>query len=254
MLSKNLRLSTLILILATFVTNALPQKSDLSEKKEAEKAWESLIKTKGGREKLHSVNSMLYEFPVDLTRLWVLPNRLWEFSSFMFTGAVISDGVKGVQYYAREDGVHNTEHDDLSLWYSTQVLPFLLETKWQKPELLRVKRVKDGKKTLEIIETMVGGRQMDFVYEIEEMLVSEVRFYDQKGRMWQVYAFSNYTTIDGIKMPQTYGQKSGYTEKAISKFAVLPIKFTFNVDYDPELFDRPLKATTSDAWKRKVKE
>ncbi len=250
MLSRNLWLLTLIL--TCFVTNALPQQSDLSEKAEAEKAWESLVRTKGGREKLNSINSILYEIPVDLTRLWVLPNRLWEFSSFMFKHSRITDGVRGVEVFTTTDeGAKEVENQDLGWWFPTAVLPFLLETKWDKPELLQVKRVREGKQTLEIIETIVGGYQMDFVYEIEEMLVSEVRFHDKNGVIWQVYSFSNYTTINGIKMPQTYGLKSGYTEKSMSKFNIMPIKFTFNVDYDTELFSRPLKATTPDAWKRK---
>ncbi len=249
---KVLFLLILTVVLCSVVTVAFSQQKPLSEKQKAEIAWEALVRAKGGRARLQSVKSMLYELPSDLTRLYVLPNREWEFSSFMGKHSSIADGVRGVEIFTTTDqGTKEVENQDLSWWFPIETLPFLLETKWNKPELLRVTRVKNGKNQDDIIETMVGGRQMDFVFEIEEMLVSEVRFHDKQGVIWQVYSFADYKDVDGIKMPQTFGDKGGYTKASMDKFDIMPIKFTFNVDYDPELFTRPLIATTRDAWKRR---
>lgn len=93
---------------------------------------------------------------------------------------------------------------------------------------------------------------MDFVFEPEEMLVSEVRFHLEDGRVCQKYKLSDYTEINGIKMPQTF-RIGGFENKFEDLKDPMPIKFTFNVDYDPKIFDPPFWATTSDAYKPKPK-
>jgi hypothetical protein len=108
-----------------------------------------------------------------------------------------------------------------------------------------------GKKKLDVIETIFENKRLDFIYEPEEMLVMEVKFYDGKLGWWRSYSFSDYTEINGIKMPRTWGIKQGFHMEREKFNNNKPIKFTFNVDYDPELLTRPLKATTADAWKRK---
>jgi hypothetical protein len=224
------------------------------EKREAEKAWEALIRTKGGREKLHSVTNMLTELS-NLTRLDIFPNSYWDFGYYPVVntpGVRLWDGTKSQAVYAGPDGVTSTGNEPIKHWIAFHRIPFILETKYDKPEPIRITRIKQGGKTFEVLETLFDGERLDFIYEDEEMLVSEVKFYDKKLGWWKGYSFSNYTEINGIIMPQTWGVKNGLDmEKA--KYHNMRVTFSFNVAYDPELFTRPLKATTADAWKQKQK-
>lgn len=259
---KSLKLISLFVIatlscLLCPITFGQEKETSLNEKRDAERAWEALVRTKGGREKLHSLTNMLREFAGSV-RLDIFPNRQWEFGrniSDLSPVVSIADGVKGVQVYTRtfgengETSENGVNHDDLTDWFPLETLPFLLETKWNKPELLRVREIKEGKKKLDLIETIIGKERVNFIFEPEELLVSKVEFYYQ-GKVWQTYTFLNYTTIDGIKMPQAY-RLGSILNNFNDKIKPIQIKFTFNVEYDPQLFERPLIATTPDAWKPK---
>ena len=253
-LSEIIRTVLVLVVFCNLSIIALSQENAIStdERRKAEKAWEALIKTKGGREKLHSVRNMLTEFN-GFAQLNVFPNRVWEFAGPFFGGvsASIYDGTKSTEIYANETGVTSTRSIDLSDWLVIDRVQFLLETKWDKPELLRVTQIKKDKKVFDVIQAVVGKLRMDFVYEPEEMLVLEVNFYDKNNVLWKKYEFSDYTEINGIKMPQTFGNKQSYRNLEKLKYAYTKIKFSFNVEYDPQLFERPLKATTPDAWKPK---
>lgn len=249
--SKIINLVALFFTLC-FLNNAVlsqDKSGSANEKREAERAWEALIKTKGGREKLHSVTNMLTKLDDDITRLDIFPNKLWNFTYHLDGKPVVNiwDGTKSVGLYADKNGLVGTNPDDSKLTILFDRVPYLLETKWDKPEPQRVTRVKENKKNFDVIETIFYSMRIDFVFEPEEMLVREVKFYDQ-GKLSQQYNLSNYTDIDGIKMPQSYAYGWSLDKFDALKHSV-PIKFTFNVEYDPQLFERPLKATTPDAWK-----
>ena len=99
-----------------------------------------------------------------------------------------------------------------------------------------------------MIETIVEKQRMDFLFEPEDMLVTEVHFYID-GNLISNYVFRDYTTIDGIKMPQSFavgGERENFKPK---EKHYNPIKFKFNVEYDSQLFERPLVITNRDAWK-----
>lgn len=130
-----------------------PNTSTPAEKREAEKAWEALIRTQGGREKLQSVTNMLWEFSTE-TRLEIFPNRYWEFGHLLDKSPKMDvyDGPKNVQYAAIENGIVAINHDDLTDDFEQSQAQFLLETKWYKPELLRVTRIKEGKKQFDVID------------------------------------------------------------------------------------------------------
>ena len=243
-------IATLSCLLCT-ITFGQEKETALNEKRDAERAWEALVRTKGGREKLHSLTNMLREFAGSV-RLDIFPNRQWEFNRNIVDLSPmvsIADGVKSVQVYTRTFGENGVSHDDLTDWFPLETLPFLLETKWNKPELLRVREIKEGKQKLDLIETIIGNERVNFIFEPEELLVSKVEFY-YKGKLNTTYTFWNYTTIDGIKMPQSWGLGT-VLDNFNDKKKLSQIRFAFNVKYDPQLFERPLIATTPDAWKPK---
>lgn len=257
-LSKTLRTFLLLLILISLVSvGVFPQNDPSAEKCEAEKAWEALIKTKGGREKLHSVTNMLVEYRDDKnqrsinTNLDIFPNKRWTFHYLFFDLPQVcaASDTTYPDTCGDENGLQGTSVNPYKNWVEQNRLPFLLETKWDKPEPLRVFRIREKKKDFDVIETRINNMRMDYVYEPEEMLVTEIHFYED-GKIWSKYRLYDYTRINGIMMPQRLARGSSLFKFSDLK-VVIPIRFTLNVDYDPQIFERPLKATTPDAWKRK---
>ncbi|MEO6656280.1 MAG: hypothetical protein ABIO36_09385, partial [Pyrinomonadaceae bacterium] len=196
------------LILLMFLTVSTRSQANIStaaEKREAEKAWEALIRAKGGREKLYSVTNMVTQFG-DVTRFQLFPCSRWEFGRWLDMRLFLEvyDDEKKLRVVAGANGPERVYSKDLveDCWYDQ--IPFLLETKWRKPTPLRVTREKAGKNQMDVIETMNGKWQVDFVYEPEDMLVTEVRFLFEDGTPYQKYRFSDYVDINGIKMPSTF--------------------------------------------------
>lgn len=159
------------------------------------------------------------------------------------------DRKKQLLVKATQDGELETR--DNYPWDGTlrRELMFLLETKWDRPTIVGVSRRREGKQIFDVIEGKVGALKIEFGYEPEEMQVRRVYLYVDNA-LYRVFALDGYRSIDGIQMPSYMGELSAedYLKK---KFDSAPISFQFNVDYDPKIFQRPLKSTTPDAWKRK---
>jgi hypothetical protein len=227
-------------------------------KREAEKSWESLIKEKGGREKLYSINNMLTELSASSTRLDIFPNLYWGINHRSDGAAIvtIADFAKNDQYFANEQGVTDIKHGSFVSAGLIHRVAFLLETKWDKPEPKKVTRM-EGSKSLDSIETLLHGRRIDFVFDPEELLVSRVILYDEKQAIYEVILLADYTEINGIEMPRTYerltGSKVDYSYWKNTNPKLRAIKFEFNVDFDPMIFKRPLRAGSKDDWKAKKK-
>ena len=245
----------LICVFGIFDTNgvrAQRENTKTTESREAEKAWESLIRMKGGRNRLQNISNFLTYLqpggPV-LSQLEVLPNKTWTFifdfggNPYLYRG----DTSKPIEEWANRDGVTRSEKGDPTDFLSRERVVYLLETKYDKPTPVRISRLKGGRKSYDVLETILRDNRIDFYYDQEEMLVSKIVIYQPSGKVLMTYQFANYTDIGGIKMPQR--EYLGSEDVSIKHYD--GIGFAFNVDYDPELFTRPLIATTSDAWKRK---
>jgi len=241
----------------------LPQEKTptADEKRDAEKAWEFLIKAKGGREKLHSITNMLYSRSDDgnRTQLYVFPDSKWDYGDFEETGRrlEIFDAKTATSYRLDLFGITSQYKTDPQ--YGNDVFVFdqvdlLLETKWFKPELLRVTQEKDGRRQLNVIETLVAKRRVDFVFEPKELLVLETRWHDDDGSVSYKERFFDYMEIDGIQMPQKISDGLSYISR-FDKFKGLkhPVetKFLFNVNYLPDLFSNPQPAYGPDAWRHR---
>lgn len=247
------RLTMLLFAIVTVSALAVGQGNRPSgeEKSKAEKAWEALIRAKGGRDRLHSRTSMLTQFN-DVTRLEVFPCTKWEFGHWLDRRPVLeiyNERTK-LRIVAGVNGQERVIHQDPDdgCWYNQ--IPFLLETKWYKPKPLSVRRDKVGKKSLDVIEVVIGDEKLEFAYESEEMLVSEVRFLSDGG-VWQKYRFSDYIDVDGIKMPHTFNIGMSADDFETLKGKGIPISFKYNVDYNPKIFEPPFIATSAEAWKRR---
>ena len=225
---------------------------DEKEQKEAHKAWEALIREKGGRQKLESLESFfvsIYSGKSKISTLHVLPNLVWngiyDLDGEPFASTV--DSATSTNVMANERGEIERWKGPVSQDYNDQRIVYLLETKFDKPEPVRISRQRIGKKLYDVLEANFREHIFEFYYEAEEMLVRRVVLYYARGKVLQIYDFDEYEVIDGIEMP-AYEDRYDNRIKPGAKYR---ITFGFNVDYDPELFTRPLKATTPDAWKKR---
>lgn len=253
-------LSILCLItLCTGFAHAQVKPPSAEERREAEKAWEALIKAKGGREKLHSITNMLTNLSASSTRLDIFPNLNWSLNHMASGRAIVSiaDIRKNDEYFADENGLIEIKHGSWVSNHRFWRVAILMETKWDKPEPLRVRRISDGGKTFDVIETVIYEKRINFIYDPEEMLVLYVQSLDEKGVNHTTFLLSDYSQINGIQMPRTY-QPSTVLDLDESlwkdrKTKMRGISFAFNVDYDPQLFKRRLRAGSRDDWKAKNK-
>lgn len=227
-----------------------------ANKKEAERAWEALVTAKGGREKLHSVRNMIVErYEGVWIQLSVFPDLEWEYLGplgprYPTRWSNIFDRKQALLVKATQDGEIETRSNYPWDWNLRDELAYILETKWDKPSIIGISRRKEGKQTLDVIEANIGLLKVEFGYEPEEMLVRRIYKYEG-GHLYRIWAFDGYRSIDGIQMPSQIAELSAKEFLKKDKFDYAPISFQFNVDYDPKIFQRPLKSTTPDAWKRK---
>ncbi|MBV9241225.1 MAG: hypothetical protein JO314_04375 [Acidobacteria bacterium] len=246
------RLVIFLAALASLAIVAEAQKSvsqTTNNQNEAQKAWDSLIRTKGGRDKLYSVTNILTESYYGTTRLFVMSNRLWQFSTG-FDGQPDLDVNDGhMAYAASSRGTYGSQPVEMDPCDYERMM-FLLETKSCKPEILGVTRVREGKRVLDVIQTVFSGSRVDLAYEPEEQLVGEARVYWSAGEIGHKYRFDKYVDVDGIKMPTMIADSVDYPKfRDLDHF--VPVKISLNVDYDPKIFEPPFIATTKDTWKRK---
>lgn len=247
-----------LLTLSTGVSFAQVKPPSADERREAEKTWEALIKTKGGREKLHSITSMLTDRSKSDIQLDIFPHFIWHLTYLANGRSLVSiaDMSKNLRYYANENGVGGVNGGSFVSAYSYHRLVFLMETKWDKPEPVRVTRIQRGRKAFDVIETRTYGRRIDFIFDPEELLVWEAVLYDEKNTAHTSFLLSDYSLINGIQMPRTWKRLTTFKHDDPSIWndrepKLRPIRFAFNVDYDPQLFKRPLRAGSRDDWKAK---
>lgn len=232
------------------------EKGSASEKREARLAWEALVKAKGGRERLESISTILITsfqtikgktVPTQY-KLMALPHLVWK--AHRANGEVSvyrSDSSKPMQQWAGTHGVSDWNNNDPSHEFAIDRLIYLLETRYEKPVPQKVSRGKIGKKTYDVIETIFDKERIDYYYEPEEMRVSQVVLYYNDGSIWRKYEPANYTSVNGIWMPQTLTVNVNDGQAQY----INQVEFQFNVDYALDLFTGPLKATTLDAWKKR---
>lgn len=239
------------------------------EKREAEKAWELLIKEKGGREKLHSVRNLLTKSKWyasakygPFTRLDVFPNVTWDFryssddQSVWRPSLILFDIPKRFIYFANQKGIyHKWQPDTMNRHVAVNRLAFLLETNWDRPEPVRITRATRGRKALDVIETRYDDVRIDFVFDPEDMLVVQADVSDADGDRTTTVLTSDYVAINDIQMPRTWGVKADdYNETPVGALEskLYGIEFEFNVDFNPDIFKGVhIRAGSPDDWKSK---
>jgi hypothetical protein len=123
------------------------------------------------------------------------------------------------------------------------VLYYLLETQWVKPVPIGVTsggRV--GRRTVDIVQTLVDGKRVDFYLDRESHLPLKVAFVNERdGRSYYWIMFSDYAPVKGIQMPQ---RTNGMGD------ADIPTSIQLDVGYDESIFERPPSIEAgAEAWR-----
>jgi hypothetical protein len=214
--------------------------------------WEQAISAKGGRERLYSVYSLAVSTQTAyLTQtgkrnqvrreyLFVLPNKYWSYEDY--GSDIFGTRMHMLNYETNMQYVGSQGHPETILEPITGVkrnkdinyleIALLLETKWQKPIPLKPRTALIGRKRVDVVQTAINGRRVDFALDRATHLPMRITFYNTVNN--KVYAdvqeLSDYTEVDGIKVPQRLKFDDGTEGTSIVHF---------NVEYDPDIFLKP---------------
>ncbi|MEO6049970.1 MAG: hypothetical protein ABIP78_01380 [Pyrinomonadaceae bacterium] len=258
-----------------------------AEKREAERAWESLIKAKGGRERLFAINNLLVttrgqnsndekQFQNTFFEdLYVLPGRWWEWvdqrPGFPLSVAHL-DFAKEIGYETTEvsnkvvtfrpktprlpdesvsilklDG--STLNENFKQRFLHNQMIYLMETRWFQPAILSVRTDRRGFKKVEVVVASFSKKKYEYFLDPKTDLPSKIK-----------------VTTCFVDLP-TCGEDtfylSDYIEVAGVKFPQVVSRgkgddsrttYQVNVPYNEKLFDSPPSiAAGPDAWKPKSK-
>ena len=250
------------------VTLGIPQRpstaGETSQSNLAERLWEQAIAAKGGQEALYSVRSLVVSARGDYSSrklkknqlrqevLSVLPDKFWSWSDYRpdVFGLRIEmyDYAKSVKYVI-SDGEPNRQLEPIDevdkkngnvLW---SLLPYLLETKWLKPVLVGAKAGTVEQETVDIVETDVEGKRVDFAFDRKTYLPIRISYYSTYKNKTYVTAIdlADYIEAGGIKLPQTVRYDDGTQYRNI---------YQLNVEYNEDIFIKPTRIEDgSEAWK-----
>ena len=250
-LVTGLCLFSIPIVLCVQVTVAAEQtKSQDGSKQRAEALWEQAVVAKGGRERLYQVNSMLISYQETVRnflgiavhrglveRLYVFPDKSWSWDDglpppFHLTVSMFNlERNISCSAYAGATSPKCMKPKDATSFFNqgeglarVQYL-YLLETKWIKPAPVSTTKDSIGLKTLDVVQTQVVGRRVDYYLDRKTHLPQRVITFFESGRVWETYNFSDYLTVNGIQMPSV--QKKG------------KINFQINPAYTESIFTHP---------------
>lgn len=244
------------------MNKTVPQKETQAK---ALKLWEQAISAKGGRELLYSVHNLAVSSEAAyLTQtgkrnqvrreyLFVLPNKYWSYEDY--GSDVFGTRMRMLNYETRMQYVGSPGHPDTILEpikgatrdkdINYLEIALLLETKWQKPIPVKASTAMIGAKKVDVVETTINGRRVDFAIDRDTHLPTRISFYNTINNKTyiNVQRFSNYIDVNGIRVPQRVKFEDGTEEKSIIQF---------NVEYDPNIFVKPPRAGLGQkAWQPK---
>ena len=264
------KLCILLIILnclsATLQAQCLHQSSENLAK--AEKIWEQAIIAKGGRERILNVKNILTGDSIHSATLFVFPDKVWSWrtNDKLRGGRVVrsQDFGKNIGYIVeKRDSKPFTYKilDDTKERRLANYLPYLLETKWIKPELIGADLTKINGQEFDVVclEITYPDNQLDkkLITDLHEyifnrqthLLFRDIKYFDKSiGGGYITAEYSKYVEVKGIKL----------ATKSIEKFddGGLWGKFEYttdiDVDYREDLFDKPPSiADGPDGWKKK---
>ncbi|CDM67172.1 hypothetical protein [Pyrinomonas methylaliphatogenes] len=278
-------MSTRLLLIIAFVST-IPlfssQKMTLTEKaavqggsqREAERLWEQAISAKGGRTRLHQVRNLVVSsratYRLSLFKrgqlhyeeFYVFPSKMWAWYDdrpsvlglylrmFNFDDSL---------FYETQEGSPPkklSERNDGRFFLLRAQLVYLMETRWVKPIVVGMTRGHVGHQDVDIIQTLVNERRIDFALDRESHLPVKISIYPSETdvqaakRSGGVDApdvpinsvlLSDYIEVDGIKMPRVVN---------FDRTIDVRTSYLFNVTYDERIFKQPPSIEAGpEAWR-----
>lgn len=236
-----------------------PTTSPDENRQEAERLWELAIAAKGGRERLYGVKNLqvsvrekvrylIRRLPFIDESLYVFPGKSWEWNDqrpaiFGFSVTVYNQD-EDMKYWYLDHGkggssgkasLSESMYGGGAITYLRYIqLRYFMETKWVKPIPISVQKGKAGRKSVDIVQTIVKGptrggkneERIAFALDQKTHLPLQLIFYTVTfGQEYSgAVPLSDYVDVDGIQMPsKVYGLKTTYR---------------LNVDYDEQIFMR----------------
>lgn len=267
--------SAILLLIFAAISFGQTLSNSVENQKEAERIWEKAIQAKGGRENINKIDNFLESsfstniFIRDRTyntfriNLYVIPYKNWEYYD---AGKSVFGRIMTMENYENltrwvdspEDGNRLAKPmTKFQSWkgYQNPQIALLLEAKGLKPKLIsaRVEKIKllrpqKNKQTEEkevyLVETIIDERKVEFAFDKETYLPIQFNFYYPDEPERNPYMFQHFDFIEntGLKVPKYIYFKDGHFDT---------LEYEFNVDYDPEIFERSPLQMSPDAWKKK---
>lgn len=234
----------------------------------AKELWDRTILAKGGNEKLLDVRNMVIsrkstyvnskgdKNPWIQEELLVFPEKHW------FWNDMRPDvfGLRVEMYNYRDKVFYVASPDDSkdkiqplpeykkwedSTLFNTQVIYFM-QTKWIQPEPYAISQGEIDRQKVNIIQTRIGSKEVDFVIDLRSQLPIRVTFYEssaERGRSTlHSIDLSDYIQVDGIRIPQTLTLRDG--KKYTSNVKI-------NVEYKEGIFQNPPRFDAgAEAWRK----
>ena len=277
-METKISLILMFLILVTSVRGQLSTSLKDSTQRDAERVWELAVQAQGGREKLLTMRNLVISstgnFRLGLFKkytnqdesLYVFPNKMWAWedyrpSAFGLTMRMYNweTGEKYVfspspkiapsELIEKLKPIEQIDINGLKdkngnvVW--TKFVIYLLESKWWKPipETISVGQI-NGKK-VDIIQTTVDGKKVDFFLSQENHLPVRISFhnFNEIMRITEINSIdvSDYVEIAGLKMPAKMKDIDGNK---------VSLTYQFNVEYNESIFQTPPPFNAGlEAWK-----
>ena len=249
-----------IFMISFWVPPRVSAQKDL-EREKALKIWELAVAAKGGRDRLHSVQSLVISTSGTYSHrakryqryneaLFVLPNKIWIWNDqrpdvFGLT-LEVSNFETNKRFVTNSDREHPipraipTYETPLSRTYG--LLAYLMETRWVRPQVENLSTATINGTAVDIVRTMVQDTaegfekksvRIDFALDRQTHLPVQVIFYQKTTQGEEVSlteSLSQYVEVDGIKIP---------TRRVVGGAGREELAFQFNVTFDANIFDNP---------------
>jgi len=238
----------------------------------ARRIWEHAIAAKGGRESLYAVQNLVISTVGSYTTgsgkantvrteaFFVFPNKAWSWVDlrpdvFGLTVEMFNFD-SNTHYLITSDNSPPVRQTipltETSASQTHSLLAYLLETKWLQPELVNASTERIGRRTVDVVHTVLRNdvegftpenKYIDFTFDQETHLPIRVSYYHQRGDIKVLDVaenLSDYTEVRGIKVPQK-SEVDGRVEK---------INIKINVLYNEDIFTKPpTVAAGPEQWK-----
>ena len=267
--------SIFFLIFSAFGIFAQNTSNKTSEKELAEQVWEKAIQAKGGHEKISKIDNFLEtyvskgiflgdkKYDTYRIRLHIIPYKYWDYydaGKSVFGRIMTMENYENLTEWFTQSGGKNRLAEPITKFqnskgYQNPQIALLLEVKGLKLKLLGArldkitllrseKNNKLQEKEVYLVETMIDERKVEFAFDKESFLPIQFSFYWMENLQREPYMFQFYDYVEnnGLKVPKHTYFNDGHFDT---------LEYEFNVDYDPEIFERSPLEMSPDAWRKK---